>query len=189
MHLYFKKALIAGAVLLCCSSISEAQQPNFSANSMLSQSSYVQWTGDNGLVSNNITSAIRDRNGFVWITSYNGIMRFDGVQVYVYDKTKIPFLSTGAFYAVYEDKAGALWFTSQSSGLIKYSNGKFEAIDPENKILPKSIRCLLIADDGSVWIGSNNSGIFKLQNGVIKKIDCPGLNDISILELASDSNK
>src|SRR5258706_14541068 len=125
MHLYFKKALIVAAVLIRCSSISEAQQSNFSASSMLSQSSYVQWTGDNGLISNNITSAIRDHNGFVWITSYNGIMRFDGVQVYVYDKTKIPFFFTGAFYGVHEDKAGSLWFTSQSRGLLKYSNEKF----------------------------------------------------------------
>ncbi len=126
MHLYFKKALIVAAVLIRCSSISEAQQSNFSASSMLSQSSYVQWTGDNGLVSNNITSAIRDRNGFIWITSYNGIMRFDGIQVSVYDESKIPFLATGAFYAVYEDKSGVLWFSSQSSGIVRYFDGKFD---------------------------------------------------------------
>lgn len=164
----------------------KAQQPTFSANTLLSQSSISQWTGDNGLISNNITSAIRDHNGFVWITSYNGIMRFDGVQVYVYDKAKIPFLSTGAFYGVYEDMIGALWFTSQSSGLIRYQNDKFERIDPEAKVLPKSIRCLLIAKDGNVWIGSNNSGLFKLRNNVVEKIDCPDLNDVSILDITAD---
>lgn len=186
MHPCFKKALIAGAVLLCCSSLSEAQQSNFSASSMLSQSSYVQWTGDNGLVSNNITSAIRDRNGFVWITSYNGIMRFDGIQVSVYDESKIPFLSTGAFYAVYEDKSGVLWFSSQSSGIIRYRDGKFERVDSEGKILPKSIRCLRLGNDGTVWVGSNNSGLYKIHNDKIERVES-ALNETSILEMAIDS--
>src|SRR5258706_16450103 len=117
MCLFKYRALAIDAVLLLvvCFRLS-AQQPNFSAGSMLSQSSVTQWTGDNGLISNNITSAIRDHDGFVWITSYNGIMRFDGIQVYVYDETKIPFLSTGAFYAVYEQKPGSLWFSSQNNG-------------------------------------------------------------------------
>ncbi|MBI1769627.1 MAG: GHKL domain-containing protein [Bacteroidetes bacterium] len=187
MHPYIKKTLIGGAILLFCSSISEGQQSNFSASSMLSQSSYTQWTGDNGLVSNNITSAIRDRNGFVWITSYNGIMRFDGIQVYVYDENKIPFLSTGAFYVVYEDKSGGLWFSSQSSGIVRYRDGKFERVDPEGKILPKSIRSLKLSDDGTVWVGTNNSGLYKINNEKIERIDCPALNETSILEIAIDS--
>src|SRR5258708_32033035 len=186
MHLYFKKALIAGAVLLCCSSTSEAQQPNFSASSMLSQSSYAQWTGDNGLVSNNITSAIRDRNGFVWITLYIGSMLFDGIQVSVYDEIKIPFLATGAFYAVYEDKSGILWFSSQSSGVVRYFDGKFDRVDPEGKILPKSIRCLHLANDGTVWVGSNNSGLYKIRNDKIEHVESE-VNGTSILEMAIDS--
>jgi ligand-binding sensor domain-containing protein len=118
-----------------------AQQPAFSPCSMLTQSSVAQWTGDNGLISNNITSAIRDHDGFVWITSYNGIMRFDGIQVYVYDETKIPFLNTGAFYAVYEQKPGVLWFSSQNNGIVRLRDGKFDSVDPNHEILPKSIRC------------------------------------------------
>lgn len=181
------KALVVHAILLLCVSASVAQQSQFLAYSMLAQSSYDQWTGDNGLVSNNITSAIRDRNGFVWITSYNGIMRFDGIQVYVYDETKIPFLTTGAFYAVYEDQSGTLWFSSQSSGVVRYRNGKFERVDPENKILPNSIRSLRISDDGTVWIGTNNAGLYKIKNEKIERVDCPELNETSILEMSIDS--
>src|SRR6267154_797195 len=169
MRLLKYKALALNTVLLLfiCFKLS-AQQPNFSAGSLLSQSSVSQWTGDNGLISNNITSAIRDHDGFVWITSYNGIMRFDGIQVYVYDESQIPFLATGAFYAVYEDKSGILWFSSQSSGVVRYRDGKFEKVDPEGKILPKSIRCLLLDNDGTVWVGSNNSGLYKIRNDKIE---------------------
>jgi signal transduction histidine kinase/ligand-binding sensor domain-containing protein len=183
-----KQVLMVGAffLLISCKGVL-AQRSGFSAPSLLSQSLYTQWTGDNGLVSNNITSAIRDRNGFVWVTSYNGIMRFDGIQVYVYDESKIPFLKTGAFYAVYEDKSGALWFASQSSGVVRYQDGKFEKIDPENKVLPNSIRSLKVCDDGTVWVGANNSGLYKIKGEKFERVDCPFLNETSILEMDRDS--
>ncbi|HCW08059.1 MAG TPA: hypothetical protein DGG95_11920, partial [Cytophagales bacterium] len=187
MALFNRRSFIIVPLLLAASFVLYAQQSLTDA-SLLTQSSFTQWTGDNGLVSNNITSAIRDRNGFVWITSYNGIMRFDGVQVYVFDQTKIPFLVSGAFYSVYEDKEGTLWFSSQNSGIVLYKSGKFERLDPEGKILPKSIRCLQLAEDGTVWVGSNNFGLFKIQNNEITKIESPELSKVSILDIKIDAN-
>jgi signal transduction histidine kinase/ligand-binding sensor domain-containing protein len=133
----------------------------FSPSDLLSQSSIHQWTGDNGLVSNNVTGSIQAKSGFIWITTYNGIMRFDGNAVDVFDRQNIPFLLTDAFYKVYEDKQGTLWFASQGSGVVRYKNGKFDPIHQEK--LPKSIRCLFLDEDGSVWAGSNNEGLFRLH--------------------------
>jgi ligand-binding sensor domain-containing protein/two-component sensor histidine kinase len=153
----------------------------FSQSQSLSQMSIFKWTGENGLVSNNITSAIQARSGFIWITTYNGIMRFDGVSVEVYDRNNLPFLLTDAFYRVYEDKQGILWFASQGSGIIKYTNGKFETFLPNE--LPKSIRCLQIEEDGSMWVGTNNQGLFHVTKNVATKIDDPLLADITVLDI------
>jgi Predicted periplasmic ligand-binding sensor domain len=110
-------------------------------------------------------------------------MRFDGKRVDVYDRSTIPFLSTDSFYGVYEDRNGALWFAAQGSGLIKFSNNTFESIDPEGKILPKSIRCILLDQDGSIWIGSNNEGLFRRSSdGAITKVDFPEMNGVGILD-------
>jgi len=135
-----------------------AQNLEVSPNNTLSQSSIHQWTGENGLASNNITSSLQAKSGFIWITTYNGIMRFDGTTVDVYDRQNIPFLKTDAFYRVYEGKDGILWFASQGSGIVRLRNNKFELFHPAE--LPKSIRCIFLDSDGSVWAGSNNEGLF-----------------------------
>jgi signal transduction histidine kinase/ligand-binding sensor domain-containing protein len=157
------------------------------ANMKLSESSYYQWTGENGLISNNITSAIQAQSGFIWITTYNGIMRFDGVRVDVYDRGSLPFLSTDAFYRVYEDKQGILWFASQGSGIIQYDGKKFSVYNAVNAPVPKSARCLLI-DDSIKWVGSNNEGLFKIQNNRIETVSHPLLDKITILGLARDKH-
>jgi signal transduction histidine kinase/ligand-binding sensor domain-containing protein len=158
----------------------------FSQRESLSQLSIFQWTGENGLVSNNITSAIQAKSGFVWITTYNGIMRFDGISVEVYDRNTLPFLQTDAFYKVYEDKQETLWFASQGSGIIKYTNGKFEPF--LSKELPKSIRCLFIEEDGDFWVGTNNQGLYHVTKNGVTKIDDPLLNDVTVMDIKRQKN-
>jgi ligand-binding sensor domain-containing protein len=165
---------------------SESFCQNFSPNEQLSQASYFQWTGENALISNNITSSLQAKSGFIWITTYNGIMRFDGTRVDVFDRSTLPFLSTDAFYKVYEDSVGCLWFTSQGSGLIKYENFEFKMITPENDSLPKSIRCISIETNGDLWIGSNSQGLYKLEKNRLRKIHHSNLDHIGIMDLRKD---
>jgi ligand-binding sensor domain-containing protein len=155
------------------------------ANRKLSEISYYQWTGENGLVSNNITSAIQARSGFIWITTYSGFMRFDGVRVDVFDRGSLPFLATNAFYRVYEDKQGTLWFASQGSGIVQYDGQNFSLYKTENAPVPKSARCLLL-DDSVKWVGSNNEGLFKIVNNRIEAVHHPLLEKITILGLVRD---
>jgi ligand-binding sensor domain-containing protein/signal transduction histidine kinase len=164
-----------------------AQRKDFSPTSMLSQGFVYKWTGENGLISNNITSAIQSNDGFIWITTYNGIMRFDGKRITVFDKSTIPFLETEAFYRGYEDKQGTLWFASQGSGIVVYKNKKFESVTSSDSIpIPKSVRSLLI-DDNVVWIGTNNEGLYKLEaTGALTHIHHPKLDKTNVLDLVKD---
>lgn len=164
-----------------------AQPANLSHSTTLSQSSVYQWTGENGLISNNITSAIQSSEGFIWITTYNGIMRFDGQRIVVYDRGVLPFLATDAFYQVYEDKQGVLWFASQGSGIVLYKDKQFKLLELRGEKMPKSVRSLLIEDDGSAWIGSNNEGLFKMtKEGELKRLDHAVLNTLTIFDIARD---
>ena len=165
-----------------------AQPASFSPTTLLSQGSVYQWSGENGLISNNITSAIQSSEGFIWITTYNGIMRFDGKRILVYDRSTLPFLETDAFYRVYEDTKGTLWFASQGSGITIYRNKKFFQVEAANAKIPKSVRSLLIEDDGTVLIGSNNEGLYRLSPALhLEKISTTQLDAISILDMAKDA--
>lgn len=145
-----------------------------------------QWTGENGLISNNLTSVLQSSSGFLWITSYVGAIRFDGIKADVYDHFSLPFLSNDSFYALEEDKTGTLWFSTQGSGIVIYKNQKFEPLFLTSKILPKSIRSLKLNQDGSVWAGSNNQGLFLIRDTVVTKVSHPALNEVSILAMDED---
>src|ERR1700754_2941322 len=83
------------------------------------------WTTDNGLPQNSIFSIIQTRDGYLWMSTFDGLVRFDGVQFKVFDKSNTKGLSTNRFTALYEDKAGTLWAGTGDGGLTLYRDGVF----------------------------------------------------------------
>ena len=180
------KSFLTITLLVLCLLAQGQPTRGISASTPLSNCVARQWTGENGIIANNLTSVLQSSAGFLWITSYVGAIRFDGIRADVYDHLTLPFLSTDSFYALYEDKEGTLWFATQGSGILTYKNQKFEPLLPNNKILPKSIRCLKLNQDGSIWAGSNNHGLFLIRDTVVTQISHPALNEVSILGLDED---
>lgn len=146
-----------------------------------------KWKTSDGMISNNLISVFQSSDGFLWISSYNGLMRFDGHQFELFDKNKVPdvFMSS-TLYRTYEDANGDLWFPSQGSYIIKYSQGSFESVTGENLI--RSVRCLLIEDDSTLWVGTNNHGLLKGRPGYFQKVKHESLEEVNINDLAKDES-
>ena len=142
-----------------------------------------QWSGQNGLISNNLTSVYQTSDNFIWVTSFNGIDRFDGVKFRLFDKTNIPFLSSNAFYKTFEDSKGNIWFCSQSSGIIKYAYNEFTQVLPEGR---NSLSVRSIAEDknGNLWIGTNNEGLYIYKDNVLQRIEMEEFDLSHIMDIA-----
>jgi ligand-binding sensor domain-containing protein len=112
-------------LILPISVFSQALKVGIDPELPLNNLSMDQWTGKDGLISNNLTSAQQVSSKFIWLTSFNGILRFDGNEFKLFDKKNLPFLNSNGFYQSYEDSKGNILFSSQSSGIVKYSQGNF----------------------------------------------------------------
>ena len=55
-------------------------------SSAIAQYHFDSWTTDNGLPQNSIFSIIQTRDGYLWMSTFDGLVRFDGVQFKVFDK-------------------------------------------------------------------------------------------------------
>jgi signal transduction histidine kinase/ligand-binding sensor domain-containing protein len=181
VRLYFLICLLGPFGLLHAQKVDERY--GILPTTALEDCSVDQWTGDNGLLSNNLTSALQAQSGFLWITTNNGLMRFDGVHLKIFDQAVLPFLSTDAFYKVYEDKQNTLWFATRGSGIVRHAQQTFAPFLPDNPVVPKSLRTLLIQEDGTIWAGSDNKGLIRIKDTIATKIENPLLENIAILSL------
>ena len=88
-----------------------------------------QWTVDDGLPTNTLVNIHRSAEGYLWIASYSGLVRFDGVHFEVFDKKTHPELTTNAFTQFFEEADGTLWLGTQGNGLWRFQGERLEPFD------------------------------------------------------------
>ena len=120
------------------------------------------WTTEQGLPQNSVISITQTRDGYLWLATYNGLVRFDGVRFTVFDKGNTRTFSTSRISDLGEDATGALWIGTTEGGVLRYQNGVFTAFIreqglPHNNIMLMGIQRgpdgtpLIITEAGAVW--------------------------------------
>ena len=104
------------------------------AQTLTAQYRIESWTTDNGLPQNSVRSIVQTRDGYLWLTTFDGLVRFDGVRFTVFDKSNTKGLSTNRFTALHEDGDGALWIGTGDGGLTFYRDGVFKTLTFEDGV-------------------------------------------------------
>ncbi|MNJ90973.1 Sensor histidine kinase YehU [compost metagenome] len=73
---------------------------------------------------------IQDQKGYIWFSTDNGLCRYGGNKLEVFDKKNG--LPEENVYAIFEDKRGKIWFATSKNRILYYDNGKLREA-PFNK--------------------------------------------------------
>src|SRR6266516_2238368 len=100
------------------------------------------WTTDNGLPQASINSILQTRDGFLWFTTYGGLVRYDGLRFQVFNTGNTKGLRTGRLSNLFEDREGTLWISTEGQGLTRYRNGTFTTYTTENGLPDNQVQRL-----------------------------------------------
>ena len=84
------------------------------------------FTTDNGLPQNGVRGIAQTPDGYIWFTTFDGLVRFDGAKFTVFDKNNSPGISNNRFSLLYADENGTLFAGTEDGGLTVFRNGKFQ---------------------------------------------------------------
>ena len=123
--------------------------------SALAQNNYRlrQLTMDQGLPSNAVRSIVQDKHGFVWIATANGLCRYDGNTVKLYDQVENN-ISAAITTLLPLDNGDLLVGTDKESYVLSFENEQPQLLPIENKT---SIAGLANDKDGLLWIATEES--------------------------------
>jgi signal transduction histidine kinase/ligand-binding sensor domain-containing protein len=120
------------------------------------------WQTEDGLPQNAIQAIAQTRDGYLWIGTPAGLVRFDGVRFTVFNQGQ---LQNNNIHALLEDRNGRLWIGTYGGGLYQYLGDSFVAIGPEMGLQSRFIRTLHEARDGTIWVGTNGGGASYWKGG------------------------
>ena len=121
-------------------------------------------TVNDGLSQDDVNSIVQDSFGFIWIGTFDGLNRFDGLNVQSFHRetTNDKSLPDNRINALAEDNKKRLWIGTQAGLFAYYSllDEQFYRVkSPDNIGL---ITCFVVTFDGNLYATTSN-GIYKLK--------------------------
>ena len=67
------------------------------------------WQTESGLPQNTVRAIVQTHDGYLWLATEGGLVRFDGLKFTVFDSQNTPALRSNNIRALCEDRRHALW--------------------------------------------------------------------------------
>ncbi len=89
------------------------------------------WQTDNGLPQNTVHAIRQTHDGYLWLATDGGLVRFDGIEFTLFDRRSTPQLRSNLIGALTETSDGTLW-AATADGLLRRNQGSIEVLGAAN---------------------------------------------------------
>ncbi|MBI2838560.1 MAG: hypothetical protein HYX75_09610 [Acidobacteria bacterium] len=123
------------------------------------------WSKENGLPHNTIEDIVQTPDGYIWIATLGGLVRFDGVKFTVFNAGNTKGFVNDRVTALAVTEDGSLWCGTEEGSLLRLEDGIFTNVGPLGDTVPIPVYALLPSRDGSLWVGTYGGGLRRLKDG------------------------
>jgi len=150
-----RRAAWAAACALACAALPASAQalPSSRATAETSEPFvHESWTVQDGLPVNSVNALLQSRDGYLWIASWDGLVRFDGARFTVFNSSNSPGLPSSRILSLLEARDGSLWLLTEQRQLIRFRNGEFTHFGADRGLVDGAWT-MHEAASGTLWVG------------------------------------
>ncbi|MBI3195020.1 MAG: hypothetical protein HYZ34_11240, partial [Ignavibacteriae bacterium] len=129
------------------------------------------WGIEEGLPQSSVNAILQTRDGFIWLGTFGGLVRFDGINFVVYNRGNTPSMTTDRILALMEDTSGTMWIGTENGGVMTLRNGIFSSYTTKEGLADDRVDVLLQDSSGSVWVNNISGNITRYFKGTFRPYD------------------
>ena len=152
------------------------------------QYGYVQYHSSSGAPFDAVSTVLKDKAGFVWIGSQNGLYRFDGTQFDIHSKHT----ASQNIHQLHQ-RADTLFFVNDQGIYQVYdllaqpkAVPLLEGIISESEDLPFYPNDFILGNDQSIWVSQSNHSLGRWHKGQFKTYPFSKTGDAQQLSIHQD---
>lgn len=131
------------------------------------------WQSSDGLPEDYAQALAQTADGYLWVGTSGGLVRFDGTHFTVFNHENEPAFRDDSVYCLYTSKDRTLWIGSEGGGLIRYREGAFRAYGVAQGLSNGFVRVIFEDRQRNLWVGTD-AGLFRMQHESLVRIDGKG---------------
>jgi len=147
------------ALTAACADV-QALDPDWQA----SQFQHDLYTRDDGLPADVVWQVIQSRQGYLWLGTQNGLVRFDGVRFRTFNAQNNPAFDASDVRAVAETGAGTIWAGTYGGGAVHMAGEQFTRFSRADGLADDIVYDIMVGRDGAVWFATAG-GLSRLRDG------------------------
>lgn len=127
-----------------------------------------KWDTDteDGLPNNVVIAMTQTRDGYLWLGTLNGLVRFDGLHFTVFDEHNTPGLNSGRIVCLFEDSRHNLWIGTETAGVAILKDGQVSPVlETGSGDRERSLAAICEDAEGTVWLYLANGDVWRCQEG------------------------
>ncbi len=139
----------------------------------------ILYDSSNGLPTSDANAVVQNEEGFIWIGSYSGLVRYDGSSFYRFDsKTGI-----SSVYSLYVDSKDRVWIGTNENGFAFYDHGQITSYGKLEGMKSHSIRAICEDAEGNILIGTTEGLAYVDEDLEFHLINDPQVNSAYITNI------
>ncbi len=144
--------LVLLAVLLGCTMAAHGQKLELGPAGM--HENLRRWGYQEGVPSVAIADLEETPDGYLWLATQEGLVRFNGREFFVFNTANVPVLGHNDIRQLLTTRDGTLWLYSYNGEIVAYRDRAF-AVIADRRLLP-SVQVNALQEDlrGRLWIGT-----------------------------------
>lgn len=147
------------------------------------------WNADSGLPQSSVQTIAQTADGYIWVGTEAGLVRFDGMHFTVFDKSNTPALHSNQVTALLVDKNQNLWIGTHGGGISRFLKGEQRRATHLPEANDLTVNALYQDKEGAVWAGTSGAGLVRFMGQTVNSFTTAnGLADNSVFAMAEDSS-
>jgi signal transduction histidine kinase/ligand-binding sensor domain-containing protein len=132
------------------------------------------WRTEDGLPNDAVSAVTQTRDGYLWLATYDGLARFDGVNFTRFDSSTTPEMHSTRVTSLFEDAEGNLWIGYETGELTRYRDGHFYTTDFHAPWEQKKIQTIRADSSGDIWLLNDAGTLADAKGRVIAGLNTNG---------------
>lgn len=122
------------------------------------------WTPEQGLPQSSAHGVVQTADGYLWLATHNGLVRFDGLEFTVFNTENTPEMPDNVGHDLIAGRDGALWLGT-NGGLTRIKDGVYTTYTTANGLSNNEVYNIYEEPDGSFWLRTTGGGINHFRDG------------------------
>ncbi len=119
------------------------------------------------LTQSSVIAMTQTRDGYLWLGTLNGLVRFDGIRFTVFDEANTPGLNSSRIMNLFEDSQRNLWIATETAGvaLVLAKDGRVRTFDLGRGNQEGYVTSACEDSTGAIWLYTADGQLCRYRDG------------------------